>query len=226
MVRWLSQLLARRRHSDAGGRLESHFPDFPRLYDAPPDVLRRIREVAPDVDLLYLGWGRWYLVRYKPHREHRERARRRLPECLRLLHEWETSTKYKANPGAFRRLYGRYLFWRMVELGARPIAEYDTRFVRTFGLEAIPDDLRQMEYHLRHTSDQAALEAINGPKEREQALAHAQLADPDRARDAWRFLFTRTHGVTRYDDPDRRRTRSGFTTVAAIGADGQRRSVG
>lgn len=210
---------------DDRARPETWFPDFPHIYLAPVDVLRGLRAVDSNADLVYMGWGRWYLVRRKPNRRHRETAARRIREALRILGDWETGTTYKANPGAFRRLYGRYLFWLLVYQGARPIAEYETRFLRTFGPGAIVDDFRLMEWTLNHTSDAEVERLLNKEKDDAQADAVKQLADPDRAKGAWRYLFTKTHGVTRYDDPRRDPRRSGFTTVAVIGADGKRRST-
>lgn len=221
----LGEFLARLRGDTSGGRVATLFPDFPQLFDAPQDVLRSIRDISPDVDLLYMGWGKWYLVRLKPNRLHAESAMRRIREAFRLLGEWEKGPKYKANPGAFRRIYGRYIYWLMVEMGARPIAEYDQTFIRCYGIEAIPDDLRVMEWMLRNTSDTETLRLANYAQEQGQADAKAAFADYHAAKDVCDYLNKRTHGVTRYDDPERRRGRSGFTTVAAIGADGQRRSI-
>jgi hypothetical protein len=212
----------------------SHFPEFPALYDPPADVLRCVREIDSAADLLYFGWGKWYLVRFKPNREHIARAHRALagqvdqrgvrqPGVIELLERWRTGSRFKANPGAFRRLYGRYLFWTLVRMGGRPIAEYDVRFIRVLGFEGIVDDFRCMEWMARNLSDQQVEAALNAEKDTASAEANAQMTDEGRGRDAWRYLFTRTHAATRYDNPERRRHRSGFTTVATIGADGIRR---
>lgn len=201
----------------------SFFPEFPQDYTAPVDVQRQLREVAPDVELLYMGWGRWYLMRYKPNRDLKATAAQRLGEANRLLYEWETGTKYKTNPGAFRRLYGRQVFWKAATMGARPIAEYPRSFIRAQGFAGIVSDLRFMEYMLRTIPqyDQDHIdEVVSADKEAERAAAAADLASPYRAMDAYRYVTTRTHSVTRHDNPHKRRARSGFTTVRTLGADG------
>lgn len=190
------------------------YPDFPQDFTAPRDIQQRIREVSPLAELVYFGWGRFYLVRYKPHRELIAGAERRLGEARRLLSKWELGTEYKSNPGAFRRLYGRYLFWRLATMGARPIADYPRTFIRTFGFDAIVTDFRFMEWMVRHTKDSAIDGLLNGEQDAAREAARQDLADIYKAKDAYRYLSARTHGVTRIELPHHR---SGFTTQRKIG---------
>lgn len=190
------------------------YPDFPQDFTAPVDVQRQIREVSPLAELVYFGWGRFYLVRYKPHRELIAGAQRRLAESRRLLNAWEVGTKYKSNPGAFRRLYGRYLFWRLATMGARPIADYPRTFIRQNGFAAIVTDFRYMEWMVRHTKDTAIDGLLNGEKDAEREVARQDLADVYRAKDGYRYLTGRSHAVTRVELPHHR---SGFTTQRKIG---------
>lgn len=192
---------------------------------APADVIARIRETDPTAELLYFGWGKWYLVRYRPNRMWQHKAMPRIKDALRLLQQWQDLPRYRANPGAFRRLYARLLFWQMVYQGGRPVAEYSAKEVRAHGLEYIADDFRRMEWMLRNlvANDYQLDEQLNGEKDRAAQLARDEFKNLDRAKDAWKYLFTLSHSVSRHDDPERPRHRSGFTTVAAIGADGKRK---
>jgi hypothetical protein len=219
-------ILARlRRERASGGSIPTLFPEFPADVHPPQDVLRRIREEDAGVDLLYFGWGKWALIRLKPNREHLETGARRIREAKRMLRQWETDQGWKANPGAFRRLYGRYLYWLVVCQGGRPIAEYTAREMHEHGFSGVISDLRCMLWMQRHTSDDHVLRELNREKDEALEAARAEFADEYAAKDVCDYLNKRTHTVTRHDNPEKRRHRSGFTTVATIGAGGLHRSI-
>lgn len=166
----------------------SHFPSFPQVFDPPVDVVRLLRLVDPAADLLYMGWGTWYLVRFRPNREHIATAIRALyghtdPSgahvrgAVELLDLWRTLPRLKANPGAFRRLYRRFLFWHAVRLGARPVAEYDRAFIRTQGFAGIVADFQRAEWMVRHTSDGDVIRLVNQEKDDARDAAQAELRD-------------------------------------------------
>lgn len=188
--------------------MTTHFPAFPHLYDPPGETVRLLREIDPAADLLYFGWGTWYLVRHRPNREHIAGACRALVSGVRLLEEWRTGTTYKANPGAFRRLYGRYLFWTAVRLGARPVASYDKKFIRRQGFPGIVDDFRRMEWMIRHTSDAAVLDLLSADHDTAAAAARAELTDEYAAVTMAEHLSRAPHSVTSHA-PEH--GRSGFT---------------
>ncbi len=206
--------------------MDTLLPHFPHLRRPPHHVVAGLRQVDPTADLVYLGWGKWLLVSVQPDRMDmwykkrngqfstlRRDALEILVNARRLLALWETDHKYQANPGAFRRLIGRYDFAQLAVMAARPIAEYRIQGEPT---SAIVDDFRRMDWLYRHTSDDELDRALDAPKEEQQAAAHAELTDPGRATDAWRYLFTRSHWYG--DDRQRQRPRSGFHTIARIPA--------
>lgn len=183
--------------------------------EAPEPLLRALRVIDPTAELLYLGNGRWMLGQV-------------IPDCRIVKAGW---MQLEANKGAAgkleqMRLTGRLHGKRLVEalheirsrrivaearrLGFRPTAEY------TFRGEpngSIVRDQELMDFLWRHMSmnETSQLEAQDGEDRRAQALADAQ--DEHKARDAWRYAFTRSHAVTRHDDPTVQRVRSGFTRV-------------
>jgi hypothetical protein len=64
-------------------RSTEHWPDPPeRLIDVPasrdpsPDVLRRLRGIDPQAEVIYIGGGRWWLGRVKPNSPRRAVGRR------------------------------------------------------------------------------------------------------------------------------------------------------
>ncbi len=204
------------------------YPDFPALYDPPQDIARRLREEAdPTAELVYFGWGKWMLCRYNPRRDAIVKANRALVIGQRLLRRWETDQVMKANPGAFKRLYGRYLYWTLVRLGGQPTYLYadgttkDGRverwMIRHIGLTFIVDDARQMFWrHRTATPEEMGLELDRQLDVKEQQGGHMQ--DEAYHRDAARWLFTRTHSATQWDDPSKTRgPRSGFRRVMTAG---------
>jgi hypothetical protein len=232
VLTWLRNTLdrvLRRRGSGAGYSSRSLLSHYRHDYDAPADILRRLRETDPTADLLYLGWGKWLLVSVRPNSAMMATGRRRLAAAARLLQRWDTDPKLKQNPGAFRRLYQRWLYWLAVSQGARPICDYERKFVKRYGLEAIVQDFRCMDWMHRTARENDVFDDNNAQfglgYEREKARREAgdELRSEYRHMDAWRYLAVQSHGVTRHDDPEKPRHRSGFTTVARITADGQLR---
>jgi hypothetical protein len=231
MLRRIIDFVRGRLARSSGDVERSYLRNYPHDFDAPSEILLGLRRVDATADLLYLGWGQWMLVSVRPNSEMIQKGVRRLAEARRLLHRWETDPALKQNPGAFRRLYRRYLYWLAVSQGARPIGKYEAAFVRRFGLEAIVTDFRRMDWMHRMATEQAVFDEGNAQygldyeKARARRDAHAELRDEYKHLDAFRYLTTTSHSTTRHDDPEKRRHRSGFTTVATIGADGQLRST-
>jgi hypothetical protein len=204
--------------------MQTLLPNFPHLRLAPPHVLAGLREVDPTADLVYLGWRRWMLVSvrqdlmdswYKQRNGQFSTLRRHalgmLVNARRLLELWETNPKYRANPGAYRRLINRHDMALLAYQGARPITDYTVQGEPT---AAIVDDFKRRDWLYRNTTDDELLAQVNAPKEQQQAEARAQFSDIHRAADAWRYCFTLNHWVG--DPGPQQRTRSGFTTIRTI----------
>jgi hypothetical protein len=81
---------------------------------------------------------------------------------------------------------------------------------------AIVNDQRCMDWMFRTMSDDEVDTAFHAEKEAERVEAHADLVDPARANAGWKYAFTRSHSVTRYDAPTSRRARSGFRIEKVI----------
>lgn len=187
-------------------------PQFPHLRRPPQHVVAGLRQVDPTADLVYMGWAKWLLVSVRPNREVIQQSQRILTNARRLLELWRANPKYRENPGAFRRLIGRYDFAVLATMGARPITEYVIQGEPT---SAIVDDMRRMDWLFRHTTDEAFDRALDAPKEQQRAAAHAELTDPARATAAWRWMFTRSHW-TGYNPTKPQGPKSGFTRIATI----------
>lgn len=186
--------------------MQTLLPEWNHLRLAPEHVLRGLRAVDQTADLIYQGWGKWLLVSVRPTDATTLAAQRIVARAQHLLVLWESDPKFRANPGAYRRLLMRYEFALAAYFGARPIAQYAVQGEPT---SAIVDDFRRMDWLYRNTSDQALEQMLDEPKESQRSAAHADLTDPARGREGWRYLFTQSHWVG--DRPGRDRgPRSGF----------------
>lgn len=203
--------------------MSTHFPNYPHLYDPPGDVVRLLRDVDPAADLLYGGWGTWMLVRYRPNAEHTARAIRALigqrnaqggrdPGALELLEKWHQVPRYRENPAAYRRLYQRFLYFTAIRLGARPIMQYDWRYLRALGFSAIVADFRQAEWRLHHTTDDQVQRELTADQDAARATAQNELRDEHAAVTMANHLARNPHSVTAAA-PDI--GRSGFTRTSS-----------
>lgn len=186
--------------------MQTLLPHFSHLRRPPEHVARGLRAVDPTAELVYLGYRRWLLVSVRPHSAHQAAASRILSNARRLLEVWRANPKFRANPGAFRRLIGRHDFALLASMGARPIAEY---FLQGEPTSAVVDDFRCRDWCYRHFSDNDVQRMLDAPHDDKLAESRADLTDVGRARDAWRYAFTRSHWYG--DRPGRDRgPRSGF----------------
>lgn len=169
----------------------SFLPHFSHLRRAPDSVLRGLRQVCPTAELVYLGWRQWQIVEVSANNARSASACRILERSYNTLRLWETVPKFKANPGAFRRIVGRIDFGLLAYDGARFVGgPYKVQGEPT---SLIVDDYRQMDYHYRTLTDADVERLLNAPKEQKRALARAEAASENRAADAWRYMFTRSH---------------------------------
>jgi len=183
---------------------------FPQSRVASPDVIRRLREIDETAELLYLGAGRWILGRVRWHADAIAQAESIMARALHAIH----TAPPHLRPS--RRLVGRVQFALLALQGFRPMAEY-REHPKVAGFEgAVVEDFRRMLWKLRHTSDAELFRELEAAQDKDRLAARADLTDPARARDAWRYAFTLSHSVTRHDHPDHHVARSGYTIQRVI----------
>lgn len=172
---------------------------------APSELLRALRVIDPTAELVYFGAGRWRLGHLVPEdRRIAKAGQRLLASCARVL-------KVRKRPSV--EDYQRHLFGKCRLFGFVPTAEYEVLGEPT---AAIVRDQEVMDFLYRTVSAQEADAMYDHDELQRKAHADAMLTDEHRARDAWRYAFTRSHAVTRFDDPTRRQHRSGRTLQRAI----------
>lgn len=170
--------------------------------EAPSDVVRRLRELDPTADVIYLGWGRWNVGKVRPTSMSVAIAQRMLATY------WAMSAKARNT----RRGIQRYRFAEACAQGFRPVAEYtmkdlDGRVVK---------DFQESQYRMLN----ARTDLLDDWERAEQAEREArrlELIDENRARDTIRYVKTSNFGrAVESVRPQTQPARSGFTKVASI----------
>jgi hypothetical protein len=156
---------------------------------------------------VYLGWKRWQLIEVSPNNARTARDPHRRANAKRCSTLWETNPKLRANPGAFRRLIGRYDF-ATARLRRRP---HGRRAVHRAGRADVGDRRRLPAdgLPLSHADRRRGADLLDAPKEQQRAAARAQASDMARANAAWQYMFTRSHYYGA-DGRTKQRHRSGF----------------
>lgn len=165
---------------------------------APPEVVRQLRVIDPAAELVYFGSGRWMLGRLVPDARIRKAGAALAKSCR--------------NATAGRALvpedYGRQLMAQLRMQGFQPTTEYVLHGEPT---AAIVREQEVMDFLWRHSNDYDRERLADRDYLQRKAETHHDLTDDARARDAYRYLFTRSHAARRinaYAGP-----RSGFTRV-------------
>lgn len=162
-----------------------------------------------------MSFGRWILGSVRDDGALYLRAGRIARRAWQAMEKHVLQTKV-GRPVVDHRSLGRWKLGVLAMQGFRPIAEYRLREPD----ERITFDFRRMEWLYHHTSDDELDRLLNDPLERARADARGEIRDHGRAADAWRYAFTRSHAVTRLDDPMRPISRSGRTTVRTLTSTG------
>lgn len=172
--------------------------DFPQAREAPADLVRRLRALDPTTDLIYAGDGRWWLGRVRPNSERRAEAFKILERASNLPVGATLNARSKERVRLALLAYQGFAIAETYEMQGEP----DGRIVR---------DWQRALWSLEHMTDDDLFDAMDAEKRAAKDAAHRDLTDPARAADAWRYAFTRSHSVTRWDDPTKPAYKSGRT---------------
>lgn len=153
--------------------------DIQATREAPSDVVRRLRELDPSVEVICLGWNRWIVGRMRPTRDTYRIATRMLA----------TYWKMPAAARAAKRGVQRYRFALAALQGFRPVHEYtlselDGRVVK---------DFQESQWRMNHSRSDLVAEweaAETAERERRRAL----LRDEHRAADVINYAKTSNFG--------------------------------
>lgn len=175
--------------------------DFSQARMAPDSVVRGLELMDPSACIVHIGGTRWLVGKWRPN------ALVRL-QAIEMLDNWT------ANVGAGKRLSpegkARVRFAQLALIGVRPVELY--RLVGTPDGSVVMD-FERSRWRWLHTSDADAERQIDESDRERAQLSHGALTNPDLAKEAWRYAFTRSHmpsaSLTLYDAP-----RSGWTRHA------------
>lgn len=149
---------------------------------APPALLKRLRDIEPRAELVYMGGGTWYLGRSAPTEALQEAGWAR----TRAVNRQTAENKLDESAKRMHRM------GRMQQAGFQFTAQYtgdpDGRIVHEL-YEA--DRLWKLAANWYRYD-----EMCNGADRAEQAQARRDLTDPYRAKDAWDYWRKRTHAVS------------------------------
>lgn len=186
---------------------------WPVSRESPPHVVAGLREVDPTAELLYFRNGRWFMGTVRPQRDLILRATRIVARALGVIARHVAQSKTGGRVTVDRRSRDRLELFLLAMQGFRPIAEY---VLHGEPDSAIVNDFRYRDWRYRHESDNEYWRKMDEALEAPRRAAHADLVDPARAHAAWEYVFTRSHPVTRVDDPMREVHRSGRVLVRSI----------
>lgn len=177
--------------------------DFSQARVAPESVMRGLEEVDPTACIVHLGGARWLVGKVRPNAHVRAQAEA-------MFANWTRAVRQGAKLSAQGQQ--RVRFAQLAMLGFRP--------VETYQLIGAPDgrivkDFRRSRHRWLTTSDAELQRTLDDPAEERRAAAHAEIASVDRAKDAWRYAFTRSFMPSAARGPVDR-VKAGWQRVASI----------
>ena len=142
--------------------------EVPTIREAPADLVRGLRLLDQQLELIYLGWCKWILGRVRP-----------TDDSVRIANEM-LRNYWALPPRARHTIRGirRYRFAIACLQGFRPIAEYmltepDSRIAR---------DFERSRWLLDHATDESVEESFFADQEEKLAESKKEMGDEYRAK--------------------------------------------
>lgn len=157
--------------------------DFPQARFASEHVVRGLEFLDPTACIVHMDEARWMVGKVRPSAEARVQAEH-------MLTNWTRNLQAGTRMSDFGRR--RVRFAMLAYLGFRPVQQYDLIGAPDSG---IVRDFAISQYLWRHAREDEPLGRQDIEKQSKIAAARADIADIGRARDAWKYAFTRSHLV-------------------------------
>jgi hypothetical protein len=161
---------------------------WPRRRETPRHITEQLRAIHPAAELLYLRDGRWQLVELRWNSEAVRKAANIVGRAYATIAQHVVQN---ATGGALTidaRSRDRLELYLLGLQGARFVgAPY---LVQGEPTSTIVEDYQRMTWLFLHTPDEELFAAIDERQEKKIRDTRADLTDPARARDAWRYGFT------------------------------------
>jgi hypothetical protein len=163
----------------------SRVPTFGR--QAPEHVLRGLRSLDPQAELVWIEKDRWLLGRFAPENE-------------RPLQEAGWNLK-RSTWAAIARRNGIITHTDVVRLRFAELRlacfQTTTEYHMPLPDSAVVHDQQVMDWMFKNLSDDAVDRALHEDTERERKASREDLIDTERARAAFKYLFTTSHYLGR-----------------------------
>lgn len=178
--------------------------EFPASRTAPDDFRRRLRDLSPDAEIVYAGNGEWWVGNVRPNAIRRKHAVALIDTALRMLAARRSKQDVEGAIGRLElALLGLQGWGQVAEYVIR--GEPDARILKDYQVSKWLLDNQKY--------DGEVVDEIMGMQDAQRSATERDLADPDRARDAWRYAFTRSHLVTQ---TYRNTPKSGRTRIRTV----------
>lgn len=171
--------------------------DFSQARTAPEDVVRGLEALDPTACLVHLGGTRWLVGKVRPNVHARSTAEQMLDHWTRAVQSGK-----RLSPQGQQRVR----FAQLALLGVRPVDQYtimgdpDGRIVKEF---------EASRYRWLHAGNNDLFQQLDDAEDERRANARKDVADIDRAKDAWKYAFTVSHTTSASLTPEDK-PRSGF----------------
>lgn len=150
--------------------------DHPFSREAPPELVRRLRDVDPTLRILYWGQGRWRVGRVRPTIERTVAGTRMLRDLFSYALQGRVDEEH----------WYRNLRWsHLIREGFAPLAEYRIQGEPT---AAIALSVGRAIFECDRDAGNQKLREIEAQDRNPRQAAEAALGDPDLAKEASRML--------------------------------------
>lgn len=164
--------------------------DFSQARTAPEWVSRELEEMDPTACVVHMGGARWAVGKIRPNRAARK-------EAEAMFATWTQAIQKGAQLSAQGK--ARVRFAQLALLGFRVVTQLD--LTNDMQWRTVVDDFRESRYRWLHAPEDGALKEIDALEERRREDARRGVEDPNRAKEAWKYAFTRSHSLAVSNTP-------------------------
>lgn len=182
--------------------------DVPFVRETPPELSSGLEGVDPSLFAVALCRDRWLVAWRSDHPEHVRKGRRMYENTRRAM-----AAILGKHPGLNVRDIPRFRD-RIIVAAVRALGVTGCKVYRSqYPHSALVAQVRADDFYQRHTTESAFWADYQAVEDKATAEREAQLTDPHRANDAWKYAFTRSHAVTRSAPAPRASGRTLVTTI-------------
>lgn len=173
--------------------------DFSQARFAPEWVVRELESLDPTASVVHLGGASWLVGKIR----HSAAAR---AQAEAMFDTWTRQIQVGAQLS--ERGKARVRFAQLALLGFRIVSQ--ATITNDMQWARVVDGFRESRYRWLHAQEDGVLAELDAAETRRREEARRDVQDVDRAKDAWRYAFTRSHSMAVTLTP-KDRVKSGWT---------------